>query len=325
MTTEEKAKTYDEMVQRVKELHEAGNALTKKQMEIILPELTESEDEKNANALIRLLNNEKVSSLITFEAKQQWLNWLERQKEPHTKRNALFDKCVENCDPEIMKRVSDEIDAKLQKEQKPSEWSEEDYASLNKFELLAKSSNLPKDIVYWAMEHLSPLQNSTNSEIPKECSKEDKLMLQCCLQAVKSYEYNAKRGEFLPAQFNIGGYLTTPKKVTDWLKSLPERFNPQPKQEVTDEEIEEMVTKRSRSSGTTKSEMAFYRNGIKDAIKRFGLRHSWKPSEEQMEELSKACRFIPYNCDILESLYEQIEKLEVKEEPEYYQHFDPDC
>lgn len=52
---------------------------------------------------------------------------LKKQKEPHyTKRNALFDKCVENCDPEIMKRVSDEVDEMLEKEQKPAEWSEED-------------------------------------------------------------------------------------------------------------------------------------------------------------------------------------------------------
>ena len=35
----------------------------------------------------------------------------EKQKEPHyTKRNALFDKCVENCDPKVMKEVSDNIE-----------------------------------------------------------------------------------------------------------------------------------------------------------------------------------------------------------------------
>lgn len=35
----------------------------------------------------------------------------------------------------------------------------------------------------------------------------------------------------------------------------------------------------------------------------------WKPSEEQMAALNKARRFVPYNCDILESLYEQLKKL----------------
>lgn len=44
----------------------------------------------------------------------------EKQEEPHyTKRSALFDKCVENCPPEVMKEVSDEVDTLLGKEQKP--------------------------------------------------------------------------------------------------------------------------------------------------------------------------------------------------------------
>ena len=36
---------------------------------------------------------------------------------------------------------------------------------------------------------------------------------------------------------------------------------------------------------------------------------SWKPNEEQMEALDKARRFIPYNCDVLESLYVDLKKL----------------
>ena len=43
----------------------------------------------------------------------------DEQKEPHyTKRNTLFDKCVKNCDPEVMKEVSDNVDEMLRKEQK---------------------------------------------------------------------------------------------------------------------------------------------------------------------------------------------------------------
>lgn len=54
---------------------------------------------------------------------------VDEQKEPHfTKRNALFDKCVENCNPEVMKKVSDEIDEMLQKEQKPAECNANDKA-----------------------------------------------------------------------------------------------------------------------------------------------------------------------------------------------------
>ena len=35
----------------------------------------------------------------------------DKYKEPHyTKRNELFDKCVNNCDPATMKEVSDKVD-----------------------------------------------------------------------------------------------------------------------------------------------------------------------------------------------------------------------
>ena len=61
------------------------------------------------------------------------------------------------------------------------------------------------------------------------------------------------------------------------------------------------------------------------------LRPSWKPSEEQMEAMKKSLAYwrgttkeIP-SSKLLESLYNALEKLGVKEEPEYYQHFDPDC
>ena len=50
------------------------------------------------------------------------------EKEPHyTKRNVLFDKCVKNCDPDVMKSVSDEVDEMLEKEQKPWKVGENAY------------------------------------------------------------------------------------------------------------------------------------------------------------------------------------------------------
>ena len=46
-----------------------------------------------------------------------------------------------------------------------------------------------------------------------------------------------------------------------------------------------------------------------DLVKRLkSLRPHWKPSKEQMEELNKARRFIPYNCDTIESLYNDLLK-----------------
>ena len=54
----------------------------------------------------------------------------------------------------------------------------------------------------------------------------------------------------------------------------------------------------------------------------------WKPSKEQMEALHRSIYYLHgegYEYSDIQSLYEELRKLGVKEEPEYYQHFDPDC
>lgn len=123
----------------------------------LIPELAESEDERIRKFLLGIVDNLEPKDFVGVK-KMNVISWLEnqkeatnfgelmnkltakeqevmfnawpkeeKQKEPHyTKRNALFDKCVENCDPEVMKEVSDKVDEMLVKEQQPAEWSEED-------------------------------------------------------------------------------------------------------------------------------------------------------------------------------------------------------
>lgn len=66
-------KEYEAIVQRARELHEGGNALTKQQMEIVCPELAESEDKR--------VNEEIRNFLIDMECKREWISYLEKQKE----------------------------------------------------------------------------------------------------------------------------------------------------------------------------------------------------------------------------------------------------
>jgi len=91
MTVEEKAKAYDEALEKTRIYRDnariAEDYVAVARYENIFPQLRESEDEKNANALIRFLNDEKVSVLMTYEARQQWLNWLERKKTPSISLN----------------------------------------------------------------------------------------------------------------------------------------------------------------------------------------------------------------------------------------------
>lgn len=105
MNTAEKAQAYDEMVQRVKELHEAGNALTKKQMEIVLPELAESEDERIRTRLLEYFHGFKdsVECPVFWEGLNidNILTWLEKQKDHFREDTKMV-------------------------EQTPAEWSEKD-------------------------------------------------------------------------------------------------------------------------------------------------------------------------------------------------------
>jgi len=140
MNIEEKARAYDEALERCKEWASGtwGHSVDdspKDIAEFIFPQLAESEDERIRKEIINYLglvgksDGDYAQPMI-----DRWIAYLEKQKEPnYTKRNALFDKCVENCDPKIMKRVSDEVDEMLKKEQKLC-WkpTKTDVALLNK-------------------------------------------------------------------------------------------------------------------------------------------------------------------------------------------------
>lgn len=98
MTQEEKAKRYDEALERAKNLHkdaiDMGNSIRAKQCEIIFPELKESEDKKIRKELTEFLKSAsegRLDILTPYKTFGKWLTWLEKQGE-----------------------------------QKPTEWSEED-------------------------------------------------------------------------------------------------------------------------------------------------------------------------------------------------------
>ena len=64
--------------------------------------------------------------------------------------------------------------------------------------------------------------------------------------------------------------------------------------------------------------------------KEAGEASHWKPSEEQMNRLFSIVAALRKDycddmADFLANLYADLKKLGVEEEPEYYQHFDPDC
>lgn len=136
MTREEAIKTIQTATVWTDEEREA--------LGVLIPELCESEDEDERirMALIKLMTvaGERYVMSATGFKKERLLAYLEKkkdiedrwiedreqcfwngveegkmltekQKEPHyTKRNALFDKCVENCDPKTVEEVNKRVD-----------------------------------------------------------------------------------------------------------------------------------------------------------------------------------------------------------------------
>lgn len=95
MNPEEKAKAYDEMLQRVKELHESGNTFTKAQMEVICPELADSED-KRIIRLLRELGSLDAAKELYEEFNLSYtdvLYWLEKQRveEKYDRMQPIYD------------------------------------------------------------------------------------------------------------------------------------------------------------------------------------------------------------------------------------------
>lgn len=83
MTQEEKAKAYDEALDRAKVMHEEG--MMTERLEYLFPELKESEDEKIRKELIdaiqSLWDNDALPMPLSLKRKDAWIAWLERQGE----------------------------------------------------------------------------------------------------------------------------------------------------------------------------------------------------------------------------------------------------
>jgi hypothetical protein len=91
MTTEEKAKAYDEALERAKGIHSFSSDIAEiKRMEQIFPELAESEDERIVNAIKKHLDMEKSERNLTGYfgvSYQEAVAWLEKQGEQKPTKN----------------------------------------------------------------------------------------------------------------------------------------------------------------------------------------------------------------------------------------------
>ena len=188
-----------------------------------------------------------------------------------------------------------------QKEQKPVDLVAE---------LKLHLANTPKEQLEKEWKELEPYGNIGPTvheflygEQPAEWSEEDEKNLNLCIEFVESCEidYDAK------------------PHYSTWLKSLPERFNLQPKQEWSKED-ENIYNKALDviyyKDLNDKDEVVDSLKALCDLIARkrkvIPPYAHWKPSEEQMEWLKSAVRLStnkPHIHGIIISLYEQLKRL----------------
>lgn len=284
MTQEEKAKAYDEALKRAKEIKEKmmyshlsteSCKAVSEYIDTIIPELTESEDEKIRKVLLKMA---KVPRKEIYEhegiTKEQAITYLEKQKEqdvlpgfdsmtPEEKMNhPLY---LEGFDAgrEVGKVVA---------EQKPAEWDklQEDFRNINeafedgKKEViehpekygLQKPAEYCDDVVEEAEEYTSKVDCgeygvavteayiagvlSERNRKPAEWSEEDDRIRQKLIHFISSP--------------NVEGFMlaSDERMFVSWLKSL----RPMPKVAVADGQL-------------------------------------WKPSEEQMLAFEDAMTYIP--------------------------------
>lgn len=255
MTDKEKARAYDEALERAKKYNiDDAHAYQGTIVKLIFPELRESKDERIRKWIFDLVNNMSFENLTESERakNEEWrekvlaylekqkvniegdfgrgydcgyeaclhshgAEWFEKQKETHyTKRNELFDKCVENCDPEVMKEVFDNVDKMLEPKIAFGDWGDKEkkeaiITCLKYMRFIKKITNQEyDDLMNWLDSNL----------VSKEWSEEDEVYLQDALWCVKQAAKVAKDENDMGACWS----------AENWLKSLRPSWKPSEEQ-----------------------------------------------------------------------------------------------
>ena len=177
----------------------------------------------------------------------------------------------------------------------------------------------------WAFVDYNNLAFIDNEQKPTEWNKKPHRVCEDTIEAIdKDREMREQHPELYPAEWSeedtlhlTNAILSAEKEwgkdscTAKWLNELPNRFNPQPKQEWSEEDEEnfEWFDKLFRAE----SVIAGGRDIPQDKYLWFkSLRPSWKPNEEQMNAIDYVLRYDKTGefRDALKSLYDQLWKLQ---------------
>lgn len=324
LSIEQKAKRYDEAIERAKEINNEQHAQPFNIMTRVFPELAESEDEKIRKYIIKVVHEWWVrcnDPTPDFPNEEQMLTWLEKCSE-HKSADSIpqdFEKYVEHFlslsdgeghgSPAKVKEVSTEL-LRLANRQK-SAWSEEDEKTLNAIALFLSSIDYLEDPETW-INWLKSLKDRVMPQLKQEWSVDDEDM---------HYKVIAVINRLCAEGKDYVWSIKTLKKLFYWLKFLKDRV--QPKQEWSEEDekmlkdIDACIVKlpvffsQIEINGEDKTCKEFI-TSARNWLKSLRPRNDWKPSEEQMVVLNDIIingHLSNANERILKGLQEQLKKL----------------
>ena len=220
MTQEEKARAYDEALERARKIHSeiVNNELLgfPRQIEDIFPQLRESEDERIRKELINFLRSPFIKENLTDKKVAPWIAYLEKQKEQKPVEKLAEEDYVKKfkalCDSYEIKLPNREYDIyglckdlhKLFGDIQKSAWSEEEYGKLFDIEhYLDGTLQLSPDRKIACIDFLKSLRPQPK----QEWSEEDEKMIKFTLQLLDYHKF------------------TDPNAISckEWLKSLRNR------------------------------------------------------------------------------------------------------
>ena len=284
-------KAYKESFEAAKGLHEAGNALTKKQMEIVFPQLAESEDEGIRKILINIVKGACGKCGVKYKddeiTEEKMLAYLEKQKEQNDKSSTLHWRTIEEA---TTKRTDEGDCVTTEKMLVKGLIDGEDYR------IIDKDTMVNRNLLCVPVKELNAIDKQKEQK-PAEWSEDEKQLLDSMI-----YDYEKAAKSFCGYDGKIG-----------LLKAIRNGEYNLSKQEWSEED--EMLMDELESY--IQYDKEFNEEQKSWRIKRLkSLRPSWKPSEEQMKALSNAVKkartsyFTSIDEDdgyiALQSLYEEL-------------------
>ena len=277
----------------------------------VFPELKESEDERIRKRIKEIINevSRHKEFLDMFPDLEKCYDWLEKMKEPKPNpyTGTGFDynghhlgMCARDGGVEII--VDGKIRNRVSFESENIEWS----------------NSVAKEMFVKALERAVE-QTKKGYELT-DCDKHSWWEDFKAYSEIKTAEWSEEDKRLLRTTLECLNYVSCQSKtpVVNWLNSLPERFNIQPKQEWSEEDEDYrhdilLTLEALRSSAGSTDTNIVYQHLI-DWLKSLRPQPQWKPSEEQIHIIGLAIANLEPTghhslCHELEQLKDNLKKL----------------